>query len=255
MKNMKIKLFAIIALLIILTGSLSSYTIIFFRWQWNVIQPLVGFRYNLEMFYTDTVNSPPRVISEVLWPSYSSWNNEGNSNVTVADFGSTSNRTVARDFNNSIIATLDLDILARLFYMPNAIAAAVPWGVTQTLEINDCDVMIFPRPFFINPVDYTKLSLPTAFKHELGHCLGLLHSSERPYESNPVLKGALMYYSLGYGEVKSLNSDDIAGIKALYGERIDLNEILGNFCRALNIDPADPWCIVVACFAIGYCHL
>ncbi|MEI7014840.1 matrixin domain protein, partial [Leptospira licerasiae] len=132
MKNMKIKLFAIIALLIILTGSLSSYTIIFFRWQWNVIQPLVGFRYNLEMFYTDTVNSPPRVISEVLWPSYSSWNNEGNSNVTVADFGSTSNRTVARDFNNSIIATLDLDILARLFYMPNAIAAAVPWGVTQT---------------------------------------------------------------------------------------------------------------------------
>lgn len=245
----------IACLILFFTTSIIAYTTFFFRWKRFEVQPLVGFHHNLEMFLYDLENPPHRIVSDVLWATYASWNNEGNSNLTVADFGQTSNRTVANDNHNSVIATLDLDILQYLFFSPNAIAGALPWGRVQSLEITDCDIMIFPRPFFIDQVSSSKLSLPTTFKHEVGHCIGLLHSSANPNESDSNLKDALMYYSLYNGQIKTLNADDTAGLHSLYGQRINFNDLLSNFCRAINIDPADPWCIVVACFAIGYCHL
>ncbi len=53
--------------------------------------------------------------------------------------------------------------------------------------------------------------------HELGHTLGLSHSSEDRHESNFVLKQALMYaYIHVDGRGAQLNSDDIAAIQTLY---------------------------------------
>ncbi|EXB47730.1 Metalloendoproteinase 1 [Morus notabilis] len=47
----------------------------------------------------------------------------------------------------------------------------------------------------------------TVALHEIGHILGLLHSS---------VEGAIMYPQIGSGLTKGLNADDIQGINALY---------------------------------------
>lgn len=43
--------------------------------------------------------------------------------------------------------------------------------------------------------------------HEIGHLLGLMHSS---------VEGAIMYPTIAPGVTKDLHSDDIQGIRALY---------------------------------------
>jgi hypothetical protein len=53
--------------------------------------------------------------------------------------------------------------------------------------------------------------------HEVGHTLGLGHSSENPNEPSALLRQALMYYRAhDDGRGARLNSDDVAGLQALY---------------------------------------
>jgi Fibronectin type III domain len=55
------------------------------------------------------------------------------------------------------------------------------------------------------------------FAHELGHTLGLGHSSENPNESNPVLREALMFFAPPDAAHRArLNSDDRAALRHLY---------------------------------------
>jgi len=55
------------------------------------------------------------------------------------------------------------------------------------------------------------------FAHELGHTLGIGHSSTNEFESNSALKDALMYYTLhGDGRGARLTSQDVAALQALY---------------------------------------
>jgi hypothetical protein len=55
------------------------------------------------------------------------------------------------------------------------------------------------------------------FAHELGHTLGLGHSSESAGETNQSLRDALMYFRLhNDGRGPSLRNDDLAGIRRLY---------------------------------------
>ena len=53
----------------------------------------------------------------------------------------------------------------------------------------------------------TSYDVQTAVTHEMGHALGLDHSSN---------KSAIMYESLAKGVKRSIHSDDIAGIAAIY---------------------------------------
>jgi Matrixin len=53
--------------------------------------------------------------------------------------------------------------------------------------------------------------------HELGHTLGLGHSSESRSEGNAALRDALMYFAVhDDGRGAALRSDDLAGIRTLY---------------------------------------
>jgi hypothetical protein len=53
--------------------------------------------------------------------------------------------------------------------------------------------------------------------HELGHTIGLGHSSENGRESNSVLKEATMFYLAHFdGRGAALRSDDLAGVRTLY---------------------------------------
>ncbi|KAB2965745.1 MAG: matrixin family metalloprotease [Thermoanaerobaculia bacterium] len=55
------------------------------------------------------------------------------------------------------------------------------------------------------------------YAHELGHTLGLGHSSENETETNRTLRDALMFFQAhNDGRGGRLNSDDVAGLQALY---------------------------------------
>src|SRR5262249_28986678 len=53
--------------------------------------------------------------------------------------------------------------------------------------------------------------------HEIGHAIGMGHSSEDPNEPNATLKDATMYFLAHFdGRGASVHSDDIAGVSAIY---------------------------------------
>ncbi len=79
------------------------------------------------------------------------------------------------------------------------------------IVLNDGVECYFQRP------GTPSLAAQELLAHELGHTLGLGHSSENPSETNTTLRDALMYYRLhNDGRGASLRSDDLAAIHALY---------------------------------------
>ena len=93
--------------------------------------------------------------------------------------------------------------------------AASAFNGLSFFPITEADVVVnngFAGCWFWNPT-----SLAELLTHEVGHTLGLAHSSENPAETDPSLRDATMYYAAHFdGRGASLRSDDIAGVCALY---------------------------------------
>jgi hypothetical protein len=86
---------------------------------------------------------------------------------------------------------------------------------TTFVRITEGDVTI--NEGFAGCAFWTATNLAEVLTHELGHTIGLAHSSENPSEANPVLASATMYYLAHFdGRGASLRSDDMAGVRALY---------------------------------------
>jgi hypothetical protein len=80
---------------------------------------------------------------------------------------------------------------------------------------------IFEGDVVVNPgvVDClgSGLGLAEVLAHEIGHAIGLAHSSENPAEPDPVKEDALMYFlAHNDGRGASIRSDDAAGLRAAY---------------------------------------
>ena len=71
---------------------------------------------------------------------------------------------------------------------------------------------------FSDKPDNTQLDVFSTITHELGHLLGLAHSSEKNNEQIQEYRYATMYYKGGFGENhrRDINIDDEEGLKDIY---------------------------------------
>jgi hypothetical protein len=78
--------------------------------------------------------------------------------------------------------------------------------------------------------------------HEVGHTIGLAHSSENPHEPNFQLEDATMYFLVHLdGRGASVHADDIAGVTALYRMPTNPNDLDGDGIANANDDcPTTP---------------
>ena len=75
--------------------------------------------------------------------------------------------------------------------------------------------------------------------HEVGHVIGMGHSSSNSNEPDPTLANATMYFLVHLdGRGASLRSDDIAGVSALYPSQVDPNDLDSD--GVANADDACP---------------
>ncbi|HLK12777.1 MAG TPA: thrombospondin type 3 repeat-containing protein [Candidatus Binatia bacterium] len=64
---------------------------------------------------------------------------------------------------------------------------------------------------------WNETNLAEVLTHELGHTIGIGHSSENPDEPDPVLADATMYYRAHFdGRGASVHADDIAAVRFIY---------------------------------------
>ena len=106
-------------------------------------------------------------------------------------------------------------ILAIGGYCTSSATTTVP-GVPYPMQrISEGDLTV--NDGFAGCGFWTATNLAEVLTHELGHTVGLGHSSESGREADPALKDATMYYMAHFdGRGAALRGDDVAGVRTLY---------------------------------------
>ncbi len=99
---------------------------------------------------------------------------------------------------------------------------------TPFYRITEGDVMVGNG--FAGCAFWEETNVAELLTHEIGHTLGMAHSSEDPDEPDPSLRNATMYYLAHFdGRGATLMSDDVAGICALYPAHVQSPVMLRRF--------------------------
>jgi hypothetical protein len=159
------------------------------------------------------------------------WTNEPTTPVRLA-YAGTSSATGGLDtydFQNVVLWTDPNNEIEGVFDCGagGTIALGGPWFDTSATRPFDGKLyypIVNGDIIFQDGIDCKRFSSPSFSKfieevaaHELGHTLGLGHSSERPGEPNATLREALMYFRAhDDGRGARLNEDDVAALQTLY---------------------------------------
>jgi len=92
-------------------------------------------------------------------------------------------------------------------------------------KLFEADVVVNPG---IGACTRDPLALSEVVGHELGHVIGLGHSSEKLNETNPAKREALMYFAIhADGRGARLAPDDVAGVAFIYPEALVPRDPIG----------------------------
>jgi len=161
---------------------------------------------------------------------FAAWTNVATATITLQDGGLTSDTNLPCPGANKIVfndpaGRIDPPVnchgtLALGFYCRTTAEAKVLGGRSFDRILNG--YVIFANGW--NGCDvWTATNLAEIATHEVGHAIGMAHSSEDPNEATFTLKDATMYFLAHFdGRGASVHSDDIGGISALYPTAIPL---------------------------------
>lgn len=166
---------------------------------------------DVDTFPADFVE--PQVLAEAIRDALLRWTVESGAAIDLR-FGGPTNPT---------------DRGLRVFYSPNIAGdelAVARRTVSATAEVNSCEIVVYgrnaagPVTWHFGPsheVPATSMDFRTVFAHEIGHCMGLDHSN---------VDGAVMSPSISEGQWRPLHDDDLAGMRAIYGDAEPAVELL-----------------------------
>ena len=206
------------ALMLALTGALTAYAT-YAKWPGSEV-----------IFYVNPANADNALqagrtdanVVNALVAGMDVWNTQARTTMRVTHGGPSSQSTTSLDYRNVIFF--------RNASSGSAIASTYSWWNSSN-QLLDADIIFWDAGFSFytgstgcgttpaNPTSQTVSNsayVEDVAAHELGHALGLNHSTDG---------AATMYPSYSYcsQELRSLGADDIAGALALYGDGAPTN--------------------------------
>ncbi len=211
-------LITLIALMAV--GRTEAYELLGYYWETMPV------RYYLAN--SDESSMPGTSEYDLIHDAFQAWEDLPSSNVTFAFAGMTDHLGFTWESQNTITFgdpndDLGYGIIATTGVLAESKARKTVNGKPLT-RILEADIVFNDHMRFGTPQQtvaygcFGTIDLQGVAMHEIGHLFGLDHSSENPYESDPLLAEATMYYAVApcEGGRAEPNSDDIAAITALY---------------------------------------
>lgn len=154
--------------------------------------------------------------------SFATWQNVPGLSLIIQELGSVTSAPSSDDGKNTI--NWITSNWRNLSFRPpsNALAVTLLSFDANDGSITDADIYFNSESFQWGEVGgagtSSLIDVQNIATHEIGHLLGLDHSSEKFFEEDEALADATMYYASGAGETsrRSLKADDLAAISALY---------------------------------------
>ena len=223
---------AIIHCVLLVSTSAFSFSIISsegksLKWQDNEVEYYINERGSDD--FVNGFDSNGEAISEfdIINNSFKTWQDVAGTNLNVVYEGLTSIAETKIDKKN-VIFWVEQGWTSLDFHPPRgALAVTISSFDLKNGKILDADILLNGEYFKWADIDTDPETLMVDVQntttHEIGHLFGLDHSSNDPFEDNESIRTATMYYATNPGitDGRSLEVDDILGLKHLYAKNVD----------------------------------